>query len=71
MIYARYLMRPAYHLLRYFQGKRYKQVQYTRSKPYHKDDNAHVEQKNCSHVRRVFGYDRFDNRKIVTLMNDL
>ena len=60
-----------YHLLRYFQEERYKQVQYTRSRPYHKDDNAHVEQKNWSHVRRVFGYDRFDNRKIVTLMNDL
>jgi hypothetical protein len=59
-----------YHLLRYF-TKRDKVVQFTRSRPYRKNDNAHVEQKNWTHVRHLFGYDRFDNPKVVALMNDL
>jgi hypothetical protein len=59
-----------YHLIRYFQ-KRKKPVQFTRSRPYHKDDNAHVEQKNWTHVRQIFGYARFDKKILVSLMNDL
>lgn len=46
-------------------------VQFTRSRPYKKDDNAHVEQKNWTHVRQLFGYDRFDHQPMVELMNDL
>jgi hypothetical protein len=34
-----------WHLMRHF-NQRDKPVQFTRSRPYHKDDNAHVEQKN-------------------------
>lgn len=59
-----------YHLLRYF-TKRKKPVQFTRSRPYHKNDNAHVEQKNWTHVRQLFGYTRFEKRCLVDLMNDL
>ena len=59
-----------YHLLRYFQNRE-KPVQFTRSRPYHSGDNAHVEQKNWTHVRQLFGYDRFDDPRIVPLMNDL
>jgi hypothetical protein len=59
-----------YHLLNYFR-KRSKVVQFTRSRPYHKNDNAHVEQKNWTHVRHLFGYDRFENHAMVALMNDL
>ena len=59
-----------WHLLRYF-GYRPKPVQFTRSRPYHKDDNAHIEQKNWTHVRRLFGYHRLDNPEAVALMNDL
>lgn len=59
-----------HHLLRYFQ-ERIKPVQFTRSRPYKKNDNAHVEQKNWTHVRQLFGYDRFDNIELVTMMNDL
>jgi len=59
-----------YHLVRYFQ-KRKRPVTFTRSRPYHKDDNAHVEQKNWMHVRQLFGYDRFENPELVKLMNDL
>jgi hypothetical protein len=60
-----------HHLLRYFAEDRIKPVQFTRSRPYRKNDNAHVEQKNWTHVRHLFGYDRFDNPATVELMNDL
>jgi len=58
-----------WHLIHYFTQE--KQVQFTRSRPYRKNDNAHVEQKNWTHVRNLFGYDRFDNLLLVDLMNDL
>jgi len=58
-----------YHLMRHF-ADRVKPVQFTRSRPYHKDDNAHVEQKNWTHVRQWFGYYRLDKRKIVNMMNE-
>jgi len=59
-----------YHLLRYFTDHP-DQVSFTRSRPYKKNDNAHVEQKNWTHVRQLFGYDRFDNKQLLPLMNDL
>lgn len=43
----------------------------TRSRPYHKNDNAHVEQKNFTHVRQVFGYDRIEQEALVGLMNEI
>ena len=36
-----------------------------------KDDNAHIEQKNWTHVRRIFGWDRYDTPKVIAAMNDL
>jgi hypothetical protein len=59
-----------YHLLRYFTDHPSAPA-FTRSRPYKKNDNAHVEQKNWSHVRQLFGYDRFEDRGLVDLMNDL
>ena len=59
-----------WHLLRYFQAP-HRRIQFTRSRPYHKNDNAHVEQKNWSCVRQLFGYSRFDQPALVTPMNDL
>ena len=35
-------------------------VQFTHSRPYKKDDNAHIEQKNWTHVRKLMGWDRYD-----------
>ena len=58
------------HLLRYFQI-RDNPAQFTRSRPYHSGDNAHVEQKNWTHVRQLFGYHRLENPGLVDLMNDL
>ncbi len=61
-----------YHLIRYFCDRpKARMVQFTRSRPYHKNDNAHVEQKNWTHVRQLFGYDRFGHPKLIGLMNDL
>mgnify|MGYP001036821123 CR=1 FL=1 len=59
-----------HHLVRYFSGHP-DQPSFSRSRPYRKNDNAHVEQKNWSQVRHLFGYDRFDNPRLVDLMNDL
>lgn len=59
-----------HHLIRHF-ADRVKPIQFTRSRPYHSDDNAHIEQKNWTHVRQWLGYDRLDMRRIVDMMNDL
>jgi hypothetical protein len=59
-----------YHLLRHFTERR-QPVQFTRSRAYHKDDNAHVEQKNWTHVREWLGYERFADPGIVPLLNEL
>ncbi len=59
-----------YHLVRYFTDHP-SVMSFTRSRPYRKNDNAHVEQKNWSHVRQLFGYDRFEDPSLVGLMNDL
>lgn len=59
-----------WHLLRHF-AQRQQPVQFTRSRPYHKNDNAHVEQKNWTHVRQWLGYHRLDNPEVVPLMNEL
>lgn len=59
-----------HHLLRYCTNHPYTPG-FTRSRPYKKNDNAHVEQKNWSQVRQLFGYDRFDNPRLAELMNDL
>jgi len=59
-----------YHVLNWLQ-KRKRPVFMTRSRPYKKDDNAHVEQKNWTHIRQCFGYERHDNPEVVGPMNAL
>lgn len=59
-----------HHVLKWLQ-KRPQPVFMTRSRPYKKDDNAHVEQKNWTHVRQWFGYERYDNPDLVEPMNVL
>jgi hypothetical protein len=39
------------------------EITFTRSRPYKKNDQAHVEQKNWSVVRHVIGYDRFESEE--------
>jgi hypothetical protein len=57
-----------HHLLRYC---RQNDIQFTRGRPYKKDDNAHIQQKNWTHVRRVLGGERYDSREAVAARNDL
>lgn len=46
-------------------------VHFVRRRPYKKNDNAHVEQKNWTHVRQLLGYDRLDTQWDVDYINDL
>lgn len=46
-------------------------VELTRSRPYRKNDNAHVEQKNYTGVRNFIGYVRIDCIEAVNVMNEL
>jgi transposase InsO family protein len=48
-----------------------RQIQFTRGRPYKKDDNAHIEQKNWTHVRKPLGWERYDTTQAVEAMNDL
>jgi hypothetical protein len=59
-----------YHLLRFW-GHRVRGVNLSRSRPYHKNDNPRVEQKNSTLVRRYLGYDRLDTVKQVLAVNRL
>ena len=43
----------------------------TRSREYRKNDNCYVEQKNWTHVRQLFGYERIDDKRLVDLMNEI
>ena len=44
-------------------------VNFTRSRPYEKNDQAYVEQKNYSVVRQFLGYQRLDNPALADLLN--
>lgn len=59
-----------WHLVRYFQD-RPRRVGFTRSRPYHKDDNGHVEEKNWTRVRQLLGYERFENPAVIEPLNEL
>ena len=56
------------HLYRYCQVH---QMQFTRGRPYKKDDNAHIEQKNWTHVRKLVGYVRYDSDEALAALNAL
>lgn len=49
------------HLFRYCQEKK---LTFTRSRPYKKNDQAHIEQKNWSIVRQLVGYDRYEKEAV-------
>ncbi len=56
------------HLLAYC---RQRGIQFTRGRPSQKNDNAHVEQKNWTHVRKLMGWQRYDSRRALAAINDL
>jgi hypothetical protein len=57
-----------WHLIRYLQ-QRSTPVRVTRSRPYHSDDNAHVEQKNWMWPRQLLGYGRLEDPALVEPIN--
>jgi hypothetical protein len=57
-----------WHLVRYCKKHN---IQMSRGRPYKKNDNAHIEQKNWTHVRKLLGWDRFDTVEPVAALNDL
>jgi hypothetical protein len=57
-------------LYRHLTGRPMK-LPWTRSRAYRKNDNAHCEQKNWTHVRQLFGHERFGHPELVPLMNEL
>jgi len=57
-------------LIRYLQVRR-QPIRLTRSRPYHKDDNAHVEQKNWMWPRQLLGYSRLGDPALVEPINTL
>jgi hypothetical protein len=59
-----------HHVLAWLQ-RRQRPAFMTRSRPYKKDDNAHVEQKNWTHIRQWFGYERYENPEVVAAINEL
>lgn len=46
-------------------------IDFTRGRPYAKNDNAHIEQKNYTHVRKLIGYKRLDEVHQLKKLNDL
>jgi len=57
-----------WHMVRYCKSKK---IQLFRGRPYKKDDNAYIEQKNFTHVRKLLGWDRYDTQEAVDAINDL
>jgi hypothetical protein len=55
-------------LFRYCQSE---QITFTRSRPYKKNDQAHVEQKNWSVVRHLIGYDRFETQAELSILSTI
>jgi hypothetical protein len=56
------------HLVRWCEQE---QLTFTRSRPYWKNDQAHVEQKNWSVVRRLLGYDRYETEAELAVLQRL
>ncbi len=46
-------------------------LEFSRSRPSRKNDNAYIEQKNWTHVRKILGYLRYDSLAELSIINDL
>lgn len=60
-----------YNLIEHFEGRKDKPIPMKRGRPYRKNDQCRIEQKNFTHVRELFGYDRIDDRELTELMNEI
>jgi hypothetical protein len=59
-----------HHLWAYMRERKLA-VEFTRSRPYHSDDNAHVEQKNWTWARQLLGYGRLEDPELVAPISAL
>ncbi|MBK8036772.1 MAG: hypothetical protein IPK22_06485 [Verrucomicrobiaceae bacterium] len=57
------------HFITHFKAQEPK-IELSRSRPYRKNDNAHIEQKNYTHVRLLLGDDRFEHYELVEPLNE-
>lgn len=60
-----------HNVRKYFNGRHPSTVRLTRTRPYKKNDAAHVEQRNDITVRKLIGYERLDNAVLVPLLNEI
>jgi len=58
-------------LRRHGEGTREKPITIYRSRPYRKNDNCYVEQKNLTHVRQFIGYDRIESQAATRMLNEI
>lgn len=56
--------------MRYLTDRR-RPIQFTRARAYHKNDNAHIENKNWTHIRQYLGYQRFEQPNLTQKLNEL
>lgn len=59
-----------WHLLRYLDDRK-RPVQFTRARAYQKNDNAHIENKNWTHIRQYIGYQRFEHQQLAQQLNEI
>jgi len=59
-----------WHLYKHFTDRKCP-IQFTRSRPYKKNDNAHIEEKNWSIIRQYLGYNRFEQVELVEELNQI
>jgi hypothetical protein len=59
------------HLVAFCQRPAGQAVRFTRSWPYKKNGNAHIEQKNWTHLRKLVGWDRYDTVEALQALNVL
>ncbi len=59
-----------WHIVKHYKHRK-NPVQFTRSRAYYKNDNAHIEEKNWTHIRQYLGYQRFDKVELLDLLNDI
>lgn len=57
-----------HHLLKWCTDR---QITFSRGRPNHKNDQAHVEQKNWTEVRKTAGYNRYDTPRELALLNQI
>lgn len=60
-----------HHVHKFCANYKGRSIKFTRSRPYKKNDNCYIEQKNFTHVREVFGYERIEGAVLVALMNEI